>query len=615
PDRASQLWLPVTADPRWPKFATIRLADAFCAVGRLKPGISLARAQADMDGIARRLAREYPQTDAGLGVVVTPLERQMTGARVRQTLWMLFAAVTLLLLIACSNVANLLLARGAARGRELAVRSALGAARWQIVRQLLAESLGLWLCACAVALTLAPALVRVIVAASPESVPRLDEARVDPVVLAAALGISLATGLVFGLIPAWKASSADANLALRRGGVGTPVGHTAGVLVAVECAFAAMLLVGAGLLARSLARMAQVDPGYRADHLLTMEVHLPFAKYGEGERAALFFEEALEKINALPGVASAAVGGVFSAHVPNDQLVVEGKAAGPEAACASANSGDIVSEDYFRVMGIRLLRGRYFSRQDRQGAPLVAIVNDTMARRCWPGENPLGKRFRYGVPGLLSGWIAVVGVAADTLPNGPESQTVALHYLPLRQHPWVELSLVVRTTSDPARMVEAIRSAIGRMDTSVPRFTTATVEAQLARLNAPRRFETWLLGMFSLAALVLAGVGIYGVVHESVARRTQEIGVRMALGARAGDVVRIVVWQGIGMACAGMAAGIAAALALARLMQALLFDVAATDPFTFGVVGVVLVAVAAVASAAPACRAARVDPIAALRAE
>lgn len=614
PYATAQIWLPMTADARWSKFATVRLADAFSVLARLKPGISVAQAQADMEGIARQLAREYPKTDEGLGIVVRPLAREVAGASERRTLWTLFAAVTLLLLIACSNVANLLLVRGAGRGRELAIRFALGAGRGRVVRELLAESLWLWLGGVALAVALAPALIRVFVAASPAA-PRLKEARIDFVAMAVGLGVSLATGLIFGLIPAWKASGACANAWARRRGAGGSPGRAPGALVAIECALAMTLLAGAGLLARSLIYTARVDPGYRADHLLTMEVHLPPEKYRAGQRAALFFEQALERINALPGVRGAAAGGVFHGHLPNDQLVLEGRAGERDMTSPAVNSSDVVSEDYFQTMGIPLLRGRFFAAADRDDTLPVAIVNRTMAQRCWPGENPLGKRFRYGVPGLLSGWITVAGVVADALPNGPESRPMALYYLPLRQHPWVELNLVVRTVSDPAKMANAVRGVIRELDPGVPRFKMATVEEQLAVLNAPRRFETWLLGIFSLAALTLASMGIYGVIHYSVARRTREIGIRIALGARPADVVRIVVGQAAGLAGIGMGIGMLGALALSRLMQTLLFGVTATDPLTFATAAMILLASACGASWAPARRAAQVDPMVVLRAD
>jgi predicted permease len=618
PEKDTQLWLPLTFVPNWSAFLVARQADAFHGVARLRPGVSLHQAQAEMDLIANRLAGLHPETERGKGIAIVPLARQIADSRIRLQLWLLFAAVACVLLIGCSNVANLLLAHGSIRKREFAVRTALGATRMRLVKQLLVESTVLALLAGILGMVLAGYGIKALVAFAPAVIPRVDEIRISLPVLLFGFGISLLTGILFGLVPAWQLSFSDPNDALKqapRTQAGALAGNrTRSIMVAGEFALAVVLLTGAGLLVRSLLSLENISLGFRSDHLMIASIELPEWRTRSSSRPATFFEQAIEKIRALPGIEGAgAVTGFFDNYVPNTQVIVEGQ---PAAAGQSAPSSfAVASDDFFRVAGVPLLRGRYFASQDTAQTTSVALINQTMARQFWPNDDPIGKRFRYGSPGAMEPeWLTVVGVVGDTHPYGPESQTIAVFFRPHRQTPWVgSMDLVIRSDTDFAGIAVAVRSAVRSVDASVPRFEITSAGQRLSQLSAPRRLETWLLGIFSAVALVLAAAGIYGLLYYLVAHRTQEIGIRVALGAAPSDVVRLIMGQGLKAAAFGIAFGLAASLALTRLMNHLLFGVSPADPLTFTAAAAILFLVAMCASYLPARRAMRLDALLLLR--
>ncbi len=619
PDDRAQLWLLLTADLRWTAFQQVRFADAFCALARLKTGVSIEVARNEMSVVAGRLAREQAATDANLGVRVTPLSDQIAGAQVRRALWILGGAVLCVLLIACSNIASLLLARGAARQKELAVRAAMGAGRWRLLRQLATENLLLSLLGGLVGLLFAHWGLRALLALVPGNLPRSDGIAINGSALAFTLASGLLTGLVFGLLPASQIIGKNLVAHLRDGSrtaTASPgIQRLRGLLVTLQLALAIVLLTGAGLLLRSFLLLDAVKPGFDTSHLLTLTVQLPENKYGEEARGQAFFAEAIQKIEALPGVRGAAVGGAvlgsFKDNVPNVNLIVEGQPAMQDVRRHGRNT---VSDDYFRVMGIPLRQGRLFTAEDRPDSSLVALINETMARRCWPSESPLGKRFKQVLPGLDSQWITVVGVVGDIVYNRDGGVT-AMFYWPFRQQSWDQRSLVVRTAVPPSNLAAAVRQAVRSVDGAVPNFEITTVKQELANLDRPRRSQTLLLGVSALVALILASLGLYGLLSYLVEQRTQEIGIRVALGAQRHDVLKLVIAQGMTLALTGAVTGLAASWALTRWLKSLLFGVSATDPLTFAGVTLLLIVVALLACYLPARRAAKVDPLVALKHE
>jgi predicted permease len=632
PFKEVPFWLLNTADPRWkgPYWPNWRVPDAFAAVGRLKPQVSIAEAQADMNLVASNLAQQYPETDAGLGISVVPLELYVTGSNLRRALWLLLAAVTLVLLISCANVASLLLARGVVRQSEYAIRAALGAGRIALLKQLLTESIMLFLIAGALGTVMAAIIIKVLQALAPANIPRLEEAGISWEVLAFALALSVITAITFGMTPAWKILRNDPQEFLKQGGrtdAGPGRRRIRELLVSLECALLVILLVVTGLLLRSFLKLQDVNLGFRPDHLISVNIHLPGEKYGSGDSTLLFIRKVIERIEALPGVESAAVGGTFIGdHLPNYNVLVEGITGLRQESVAVA--ADIVGEDYFQTMGIPLLRGRNFSEQypagpvdgkERNGRGWpggAAVINERMAQRLWPGENPIGKRFGRSLPGMdISLDTMVIGVAGNIRRNGRESDAIPAYYTSARRslHWWYERKLVVRTAADPATLVAPIRDVIRSMDRTIPRYEVTTVEDELYHLDAQRRFQLQTLSSFSLIALILAAIGIYSVLSYSVEQRTREIGLKMALGAQPHDVVRSVLAQGMKPVLAGLGIGLIGALGGARMMKSLLYQVPVTDPATFAGIAAVLVMVAFLAAYLPARRAARVDPIIALR--
>jgi putative ABC transport system permease protein len=460
--------------------------------------------------------------------------------------------------------------------------------------------------------------VKALVAFAPAAIPRVDEIRISLPVLVFGFGISLLTGILFGLVPAWQLSLSNPNDALKQA-ARTQAGGLAGnrtrsIMVAGEFALAVVLLTGAGLLVRTLLSLENVNLGFRPDHLLIASIDLPEWRTRPSSWPITFFEQAIEKIKVLPGVEGVgAVSGFFDNYVPNTQVIVEGQPPAPGQSAPS--SFTVASDDFFRVAGVPLMRGRYFASQDTAQTTAVALINQTMARQFWPGDDPVGKRFRYGSPGAMEpGWLTVVGVVGDTHSYGPESQTIAVFFRPHRQTPWVgAMDLVIRANTGLAGVAGAVHNVVRSVDTSVPRFEITTVEQRLTQLSAPRSFETWLLAVFSAVALLLAAAGIYGLLYYLVAYRTQEIGIRVALGATPSDVVRLVMGQGLKAAGFGIVLGLAVSLALTRLMSHLLFGVSPTDPLTFTAVAAMLLVVAMCASYLPAHRAMRLDALVLLR--
>ena len=622
PDKKAELWMLLTADPRWPKFQMprFRIADAFCAVGRLKPGKSIGQARAEMKAVSARLAQQYPATDTGLGVRVIPLFDQIAGPQVRSALWILGAAVLCVLLMACSNIASLLVARGAARRRELTVRVALGAGRRRLVQQLATESILLSLGGGIGGVLLAYGGLHSLLALAPADLPRSNGIGINGIVLGFSFGLCLLTGLIFGLLPALQITRIEAQSGLhdrgRRSSPGRGVQRLRGALVATQYALAIVLLTGAGLLVRSFLLLNAVERGFDTTHLLTIPVPLPYERYKEPARGQAFFEEAIHRLEALPGVRGAATGptvfGGFRGNAPNENIVVEGR---PFAQDPTLHGRSIVSDGYFRLLGIPLREGRLFSGGDVAGKPAVAVINERMARHFWPSGNALGKRFKEVLPGMdEGGWITVIGVVGDVIYNR-DGIVMPVFYSPAQQGYGTERELVLRTVADPRALVPAVRREVQSIDPTLPQFEIATVEDRLAEQDRPRRFQTELIAIFACIALVLAATGLYGLIAYSVEQRTNEIGIRVALGATSAGIARLVLKEGLVWGVGGMAIGATGAALFGRALSASRFRVSATDPVTLAAVIALLALVMVLASALPTFRASKVDPTVALRHE
>jgi len=584
--------------------------------GRLAGGVTREQAGAELSGIAARLEQTFASTNAGHGVVLVPLREQLVGD-VRPALLVLLGAVGLVLLIACANLANLLLARAEGRRKEVAVRAALGASRWRIVRQLLAESVLLAAAGGGLGLLLAVWGVDLLVSLDPAGVQRVGEVALDAGVLAFTVALSLATGLVFGLAPALQASKTDFVETLKEGGRSSTgparAGRLRGALVVSEVALTLVLLVGAGLLVKSFARLLDVDPGLDPRGVLTLDLSLPPAKYAERRQVAAFYERLLGEVAALPGVEVAGAVSVLPLGGDDNSNFVEIEGRPPLAPGQALRAGRRnASPDYFRALRVPLKSGRALAPSDAADAPPAAVINEAMARAFFPGEDPVGKRLRTGDN---NPWVTIVGVVGDVRHRGLDVDTRPEMFFPHAQSPSRQMSLVVRSGGDPLALVGAVRERVRAVDKDQPVGNVKTMEAWVAESVASRRFAVLLLAAFALVAAGLAAVGIYGVVSYGVAQRTHELGLRLALGAQRSDVLRLVIRQGMKMTLVGAAVGLAAALALTRLMAGLLYGVSATDPLVFAGVALLLVAVALLACYVPARRATRVDPMVALRHE
>lgn len=612
-DLETRIWEPHTLFPDWEAQKARRGTGSWQVVGRLRAQVSLAQAQTEMNIIAQRLAQAYPDANKGLGVNLVPLQLQHTGSNVRLALWMLFGAVVLVLLIACTNVANLMLARGIAREREMAIRIALGAGRWRLIRQLLTESALLVLLAGAGGLLIASWGIRAVLSFSPANLPRLDGVAIDAKVLAFTTIVSLLTGLLFGLAPALKISQTRPGVALKAGR-STSGGIGGGLLVITEFGLAVLLLAGAGLLLRSFSKLQAVDPGFDPTRVLTLQ--LTPERNGTADQWRVFYGQVSERIAALPGVESFGLTSeiVISGN-PDGLITVEGASSEAAATARIPFRRDVISEGLFQTLRVPLRAGRFFNAQDNQGAVSVTIINETMARQFWPGEVALGKRFKLGAAQSASPWLTVIGVVGDMRRQGLERQPIAQIFRPYRQSSERRLILLIRTTGEPAQLAPLVRNEIRALDKTVLVSGSSTLESLLARNVAQRRLNTWLLTLFSALALALSAVGIYGLMHQLVALSTREIGTRMALGAQPRDVLRLVIGQGMRLALCGVGIGLLAAFGLTRVLAGLLFGVTPTDPTTFIATPLLLLLVALLACYLPARRAARVDPMLALRHE
>ena len=595
---------------------TSRTAHNYRPVARLKPGVSARQADAQLKAIAGRLERQYPE-NKNKSAAVVPLKQYLVG-EVQTTLYVLLAAVALVLLIACANVSGLLLARAAGRTREMAVRAALGASRWAIARQLLAESLLLAGLAAGAGFILGVWGTEALVRLAPPGIPRLEEVHVDPRVLGFALALSLGACVLCGLAPGLQAARVDLNEALKSGArnIAGGGGRLRRWLVAAEIALSVVLLAGATLLLRSFVRLTQVDLGIRAENVLAGAMDVPAGDLESARTATTFYTRLLPELRTLPGVV--AVGA--SQTLPdgpsgsNGGYLLEGRPMPPPGEMPYAGFR-IVSPGYFETLRIPLRAGREFHEGDRYEAPFVAIVNEAFVRQTFrAGEDPLGRKVLCGLDS--DNPMTIVGVAADVRENGPASAAGPELYMPYTQHPMhgSSLRVLLRTQGDPASLANAVRTKAREIRTDVPmRFST--VESIVSGAAAAPRFRTLLLGIFAGVAVALAMAGIYGLMAYMVARRSAEIGIRMALGARERDVMRMVLAYGLGVAAPGVLAGLAGALAASRLLESVLFGVQPADPATYAVAGAALLAVSAAAGLAPALRAASIDPAAALRRE
>jgi len=598
----TQVWEPVTAHPYWARdLISSRSFSAWRALGRIRRGATWSAVQTEMNSVARALAAEHVENRNLPEIRVVPLPIQTTG-RVQRSLLVLFGSVLLMLLIACINVANLLLARGSAREREFSMRRALGAGQMTLVAQLLTESLLLAAVGGTLGLALAAGALKALVVFGPQGIPRLEEAHIDLQVLAFTVGASIFAACLAGLWPALQTGTM-----VSRSRQWTTVANRAmrNALVVSEFAIALILLAGAGLMIRSFVRLESVDPGFRPEKLLVMRVDLHVGRTAAQQVA--YFREAIEKVAALPGVRSAGAVSGFLRSDPEDSVEVEGR-----APLQPGPSEDSIAGAYFETAGIPLKKGRLFTDEDRVSTPAVAIINETMANSYWPGEDAIGKRFRLR---SKDPWATVVGITGDMHRQGLERPVTPQMFFPHAQNTDDMMEVIVWTSADPNAMAAVVRGEIQSMDKSVAKFDVTTVENQLIEQTAERRFQTSLIGIFSLLALVLSGVGIYGLMHYFVAQRTNEIGVRMALGALYGNVLGMVLRQGLTLAIAGVVVGTFGSLAITQLLATLLYGVSATDPATFAIAPAVMLTVAGVACWIPAHKAARIDPMVALRQE
>jgi len=621
PDGAPRqdVWISVAQDPLFGPLISEPGVRLVVGIGRLKPGVSLTQAQAEMDTLGAQLAKEFPAQDSGFTIRIEPY-RQVVVGNVKSALLILLGAVGLLLLIACANIANLLLSRGTSRAKEIAVRMALGAGRARIIRQLLTESALLGLLGGFAGVLLAASSVWSLRPFLPSEVIQISPIHVGGPVSAFALLLSLAAVLAFGLAPALLATPSNLQTNFKEGGdrTGQRGGqHVRSFLAIAEISLAMVLLVAGGLLMRSFARVTSVNPGFDPTNVIEAEVSLPQFQYSTPQQWTAFSNELLARLHAQPGLRDSAL----AAPLPMDR---QGQAnlgfsvvGNPPLPPGKSNTADYttVSPDYFRVMRIPLLRGRFFSEQDSRSKPNVAIISETLARRYFPNQDPIGREMRFGFPPNSNVPREIIGVVGDLRDVALSRKPGPMMYVPFAQAPLYGGEVVVRSSSSASRVAAGIRQTVRSIDKDLPVTDVESFPEAVGASVAQERFRTLLMSSFSGIALILAAVGIFGVISYSTSQRTHEIGIRIALGAQQRNVLRLILWQGTKLALLGLGAGAAAALPLTHLMAGLLYGVSATDPLTFGAVGIVLLGVAVTACYIPARRAMRVDPMVALRHE
>jgi putative ABC transport system permease protein len=617
----AQVWTPLAPAGRYADFMQSRGSMWLRVVGRLNQGVAPGAAQAELDGIAAALARQYPGVNADMGIRVVPMHEEIVG-EVRQPLLVLLAAVGFVLLIACANVANLLLTRAASRQRELAIRAALGAGRRRLITQMLIESLVLAGVGGAVGLMLAAWAIQALQWLAPADLPRATGIRIDgPVMLYGSLA-ALVTGLIFGAVPALQSAAVAAGESLKQGGRTGPAGARSrrlrSAVAIVEIAVALVLLIGAGLLVRSFVAINKVELGFDPRHILALRIDLPNARYPDGTQVDAFYKDLTSRLQVLPGVESVGLGSsvLLPALPQSADLTVQGRPPRDPAARNAPVPYDSVTPGFFHTLRIPLLHGRVFTDADGPASPPVVMVNESLARRFFPSGDAIGGKITFGDSSdPRTRWSTIVGIVGDTRRGGVHRAPWAEVYYPQAQAPDPRMYALIRTSGDPVGVARPAQAAVWAIDRHQPVHSTRTVEGLLAASQANRRFTTLLLGIFSIVALTLAAIGIYGVVAYSTAQRTQEIGIRMALGASRGDVLRMVLQEGATIGVVGLAVGVAAALALTRALSALLFGVGARDPITFVALPIGLLLVIVAATLIPAARAVRVNPVLALRTE
>jgi putative ABC transport system permease protein len=630
-----EMWVPVgplSDDPNWKERGN---HPGLYGVARLKPGMTQAQAQADMNTIAANLNKQYPDSNGQNGIRIRTLTEIVVGQTVKDTLWILFGAVAFVLLIACANIANLLLARATGRRKEMAIRAAMGAGRWRIARQLLTESLLLAFVGGGLGLVIARLAIKFILYISPTAIPRSREITLDWRVLGFTLGVSVVTGILFGLVPALQAGEVDVHETLKEAARGTSARHwLRSSLVIVEVATTMVLLIGAGLMIRSFYRLENVNPGFSYENLTSFTVALPQKKYATLEQRSIFFNSLLQNLRTLPGVqyAAAASGLPLGNNGWQTSFLIDGRPK-PRPEDSPLMEACTVTPDYFRAMNIPLLRGRYYNDHDdrtfvagkdlsklNEGERLVAgtnviIVDEEFAKRYWPGEEAVGKRIRFGTDPTAPA-LEVVGVVGRVKMEALDDDSNRVQgYFSFAQVPFTGMTVVVKGNGDPNQLIAAARNQVRSLDPDQPIYNIRTMDEIRGDSVAPQRLNLTLLSIFAGIAFVLAIVGIYGVMSYAVTQRTHEIGIRMAIGAQPRDVFRMILGQGMFLTIIGMAAGLLGAFALTRLMATMLFSIKPTDPITFGVVALILVVVALLACYIPGRRATKVDPVNSLRYE
>ncbi len=616
-EAAAELWAPLSQNQFANSTRNVRLLSV---VGRLNSGVSLTQANSELSAMSAQLAAQYPDTNSGFGLRALPLHQQVTG-KVRSALLLLLGAVGLVLLIACANVVNLMLVRSAGRTREIAVRAAVGAGRLRLLRQLLTESITLSLLGGVAGALVATWGVKILLSLNPIALPRYNKIGVDFAVLLFTLAASVITGIVFGLAPAWQMFKFDLQSVLKEGGRGTVDSRhhrLSNSLVTLEIATALVLLIGAGLLIRSFARLIDVNPGFDTEHVLTMQVGLPNASYGQPEKRIQFMQQLETNVKAIPDVAAAGIVTrlplLSALNNVTTFLMIEGRnmppGDRPEIDFRRASTG------YFETMNIPLRAGRLVTDQDVANNTRLVVINEAMAKRFWPGEDPVGKHVSTATAtGQQTQWQTIVGVVGNVRHLGLDTEPRPELYYHTNTSPPFGPVLVIRSKSDPKALISLVRAKVRELDGDLPISNVNTMEQLVAQSVSQRRFGMFLLAGFAGVALLLAAIGIYGVISYSVAQRTQEIGVRMALGAQTMDVLKLIMRNGLTLACAGLAIGLVGAFLLTRLMTRLLFEIRPTDALTFVLVSAGLMVVAILACYLPARRATKVDPLVALRYE